>query len=246
MFDLKEKVVLITGASGGIGTAIAETLAQQGAQLVLTGTRSHVLEAMVSNFGSDCALAVPADLSEEDAADRLLQAGEKAFGRLDVIIHNAGMTRDNIFMRMKNEEWDQVLAVNLTAGFRLFRAGLRGMMKRRWGRLIGITSVVGTTGNPGQGNYAASKAGMVGMVKSLAQEVASRGITVNCVAPGFIETAMTAALPDARKDLIKNSIPAGRFGAPEDIATAVAYLASTQASYITGQTLHVNGGMAMV
>ncbi len=245
MFDLTGRTALVTGATGGIGGDIARALHAQGATVALSGTRAEALEALKAELG-ERAHVTPCDLSDTAAVDALAGAAEAAMGGLDILVHNAGITRDNLFMRMRDEEWDQVLAVNLTAGFRLYRAALRGMMKRRHGRLVGITSVVGVTGNPGQGNYAASKAGMIGMSKSLAQEVASRGVTVNCVAPGFIESPMTAALNDKQREAIMGRIPAGRLGAGGDVASAVVYLASTEASYVTGQTLHVNGGMAMI
>jgi 3-oxoacyl-[acyl-carrier protein] reductase len=245
MFDLSGKCILITGATGGIGSAIAKAVHAQGAMVALSGTRAEVLEQLRAELGSR-AHVVPCNLSDGAAVDKLPAHAEAAMGQLDGIVHNAGITRDNLFMRMKDEEWDQVLAVNLTAGFRLYRAALKGMMKRRWGRLVGITSVVGVTGNPGQGNYAASKAGMIGMSKSLAQEVASRNITVNCIAPGFIESPMTDALNANQREGILARIPAGRLGSGPEIAASVVYLLSNEASYVTGQTLHVNGGMAMV
>ena len=245
MFDLSGKGALVTGASGGIGRAIAKALYAQGAKVALTGTKENVLQSLKSELG-ERAFVCPCDLSQKEEVDKLAQAAEALLGSLDILVNNAGVTRDNLFMRMKDEEWDDVLAVNLSAAFRLTRGSLRSMMKRRWGRIITITSVVGTTGNPGQGNYAAAKAGLVGMSKALAQEVASRNITVNCVAPGFIDTAMTAGLPEEQKSRLFGVIPAGRLGAGEDIAGAVVYLASNEAAYVTGQTLHVNGGMAMI
>ncbi|HEY5337979.1 MAG TPA: 3-oxoacyl-ACP reductase FabG [Rhizomicrobium sp.] len=246
MFDLSGKTALVTGASGGIGGAIAKALHTQGASVVLSGTRAEALEALKSELGSH-AFAVTSNLGDKDSVEGLIKASEAAAGApIDILVNNAGITRDNLFMRMKDDEWDQVIAVNLTAAFRLSRAVLRGMMKKRWGRIISITSVVGETGNPGQGNYAAAKAGLVGMSKSLAAEVASRNITVNCVAPGFIATPMTDALNDAQKEAVFGRIPAGRMGAPVEIAAAVAYLASEEAAYVTGETLHVNGGMAMI
>ena len=245
MFDLNGKHALVTGATGGIGGAIAEALHARGATVALSGTRAEVLEALKAKLG-ERAEVFPADLSDRASVDALVPAVEKAFGKIDILVNNAGITRDNLFMRMKDDEWDKVIEVNLTSGFRLARAVLRGMMKRRTGRIIGITSVVGTTGNPGQGNYAAAKAGMIGMSKSLAQEVASRGITVNTVAPGFIATAMTDALDDKQREVILTRVPAGRLGSAEEIAASVVYLASDEAAYITGQTLHVNGGMAMI
>jgi len=245
MFDLSGKRALVTGASGGIGGAIAKALHAQGAVVALSGTREDALKAVASEIG-DGAHVTPANLSTADGANQLIKDAEEAMGGIDILINNAGLTRDQLAMRMKDEDWQMVLDVNLTAAFRLSRACLRGMMKARAGRIIGITSVVGATGNAGQTNYAASKAGMIGMSKSLAQEVASRGITVNCVAPGFIETAMTDVLSDDIKDNLLKGIPAGRLGNVDDIAAACVYLASEQASYVTGQTLHVNGGMAMI
>ncbi|MEY4706744.1 MAG: 3-oxoacyl-[acyl-carrier-protein] reductase [Pseudomonadota bacterium] len=246
MFDLTGKTALITGASGGIGGAIAKALHGQGARVVLSGTRAEALEAVRSELGEG-AFIVPVNLSDIAWVEALPKLAEEAAGSpIDILVNNAGITKDNLFMRMKDEEWDQVIAVNLTAAFRLSRAVLRGMMKKRWGRIIQITSVVGATGNPGQANYAAAKAGLVGMTKSLAAEVASRNITVNAVAPGFIQTAMTDVLTDQQKEMISGRIPAGRMGAPGEIAAAVAYLASQEAAYITGETIHVNGGMAMI
>jgi 3-oxoacyl-[acyl-carrier protein] reductase len=245
MFDLTGKRALVTGATGGIGAEIARVLHGQGAAVALSGTRREALEALAGELGTR-AHALPCDLADRAAVDALPGAAEEAMGGLDILVHNAGITRDNLFMRMKDEEWDAVLEVNLGAGFRLFRAALRGMMRRRAGRLIGITSVVGVTGNPGQGNYAASKAGMIGMAKSLAQEVASRAITVNCVAPGFITSPMTDVLNEKQRESILGRVPAGRLGEGREVAAAVAYLASDEAAYVTGQTLHVNGGMAMI
>jgi 3-oxoacyl-[acyl-carrier protein] reductase len=245
MFDLKGKVALITGASGGIGGAIARALFAQGAKVVVSGTRADALDALAKELGPD-AIVVPADLKSAAGAEALAKDATAALGGVDILINNAGLTRDGLTLRMKDEDWQAVLDVNLTAGFRLARACLRGMMKKRWGRIIGITSVVGVTGNPGQVNYAASKAGMVGFSKALAQEVASRGITVNCVAPGFITTAMTASLTDSQKAELSERIPCGRLGEPKDVAAACVFLASDEATYVTGQTLHVNGGMAMI
>ena len=245
MFDLTGKTALVTGASGGIGSAIAKALHAQGATVVLSGTRADVLEALKAELGERAHVAT-CNLGDAASVEALPKAAEQLAGPIDILVNNAGVTRDNLFMRMKDEEWDQVIAVDLTAAFRLSRAVLRGMMKKRWGRIIQITSVVGTMGNPGQGNYAAAKAGIVGMSKSLAYEVASRNITVNCVAPGFIATAMTDVLTDAQKTQISERIPAGRMGEGREIAAAVVYLASDEASYITGQTLHINGGMAMI
>jgi 3-oxoacyl-[acyl-carrier protein] reductase len=245
MFDLTDKRALVTGASGGIGGAIAKALHEQGASVALSGTRVEALQAVADELG-ERAHVTPADLSSAEGANALIKDAEAAMGGIDILINNAGLTRDQLAMRMKDEDWQTVLDVNLTAAFRLSRACLRGMMKARAGRIIGITSVVGATGNAGQTNYAASKAGMIGMSKSLAQEVASRGITVNCVAPGFIETAMTDVLSDDVKNKLLTGIPAGRLGNVDDIASACVYLASDEASYVTGQTLHVNGGMAMI
>ncbi|WP_425403920.1 3-oxoacyl-[acyl-carrier-protein] reductase [Hwanghaeella sp.] len=245
MFDLSGKTALVTGASGGLGSAIAKALHGQGASVILSGTRVDALEAVAAELG-DRTFVVPANLGDAASLDALAKQAEEATGQLDILVNNAGLTRDNLAMRLKDDDWDAVLNVNLTAAFRLSRAVLRGMMKRRWGRIVGITSIVGVTGNPGQANYAASKAGMIGMSKSLAQEVASRGITVNCLAPGFIETAMTDALGEQQHEKLLTAIPAGRMGTPADIAAGVVYLASEEASYVTGQTLHVNGGMAMI
>jgi 3-oxoacyl-[acyl-carrier protein] reductase len=245
MFDLTGRTALVTGATGGLGGAIARALHAQGATVAISGTRRPVLEELAGSL-PDRVHVVPCDLSDQTEVDALIPAAEAALGSLDILVNNAGITRDNLFLRMKDDEWDQVIAVNLTSGFRLARAALRGMMKRRLGRIIGITSVVGVTGNAGQGNYAASKAGMIGMSKSLAAEVASRGITVNCVAPGFIETAMTGALNERQREAILATVPTGRLGLPDEIASAVVYLASAEAAYVTGQTLHVNGGMAMI
>ena len=246
MFDLTGKTALVTGASGGIGGAIARALHTQGATLVLSGTRADALEAVKAELGARAFIA-PANLSDSASVEALPKAAEEAAGAgIDILINNAGITKDNLFMRMKDEEWDQVIAVNLTAAFRLSRGVLRGMMKRRWGRIIQITSIVGATGNPGQGNYAAAKAGLVGMTKSLAAEVASRNITANAIAPGFIQTAMTEVLSDQQKELVSQRIPAGRMGMPQEIAAAVAYLASEEAAYVTGETIHINGGLAMI
>jgi 3-oxoacyl-[acyl-carrier protein] reductase len=245
MFDLSNKCALVTGASGGIGKAIAQALHAQGATVGLHGTRLPVLEELAHELG-ERAIPLAANLGEAESLANLPKAAEEAMGQVDILVNNAGITRDNLAMRMKDEEWDEVLAVNLSAAFKLSRGLLRGMMKRRWGRIIGITSIVGVTGNPGQTNYAAAKAGMIGMSKSLAQEVASRGITVNCVAPGFIATPMTDALSDDQKANLLSHIPEGSLGTPEDIASSVVYLASEEGRYVTGQTLHVNGGMAMV
>ena len=246
MFDLTGMTALVTGASGGIGSAIARALAGQGARLALSGSNAAKLTAFRAELGGDH-VAVPADLADPVAVDALVPAAVEALGgKLDILVNNAGVTRDNLIMRMKDEEWDQVIRVNLEAAFRLARAAARPMMKARFGRIVSITSVVGATGNPGQANYAASKAGLVGMSKALAQELASRGITVNCVAPGFIRSAMTDVLPEAQKTALLGRIPAGDLGSGEDIGAAVVYLASREAGYVTGQTLHVNGGMAMI
>lgn len=244
MFDLSGKTALVTGASGGIGAAIAKALHGQGATVTLSGTRREALDALASELGSRVHVAT-ADLSDRASVEALVPAAEAAMGSLDILVNNAGLTRDGLFLRMKDDDWDRVIAVNLTAGFILARSALKGMMKRRHGRIIAVTSVVGTTGNPGQGNYVASKAGMTGMVKSLAQEVASRNITVNCIAPGFIATAMTADLNEKQKDAILGTIPMARLGTGAEVAAAAVYLASGEAAYVTGQTLHVNGGMAM-
>ena len=245
MFDLTGKGALVTGASGGIGEAIARALHAQGAAVAISGTRAAVLEKLAADLGSNVHV-LPCDLSKREDVEALVPAAESALGHLDILVNNAGITRDNLAMRMKDEEWDSVINVNLTAAFRLARACMRPMMKRRFGRIISITSVVGVTGNAGQANYAAAKAGMIGMTKALAQEVASRSITVNCVAPGFIETAMTGALDDKQRAQILTSVPAGRLGRPDEIAAAVVYLASEESAYVTGHTLHVNGGMAMI
>ena len=245
MFDLTGKVALVTGASGGIGGAIARALHAQGASVGLSGTRVEPLESLAADLGERVAV-LPCNLSDAVQTEALVGQCDEALGPLDILVNNAGLTRDGLALRMKDEDWQAVLDVNLTASFRLTRAALKGMMKRRSGRIVGITSVVGVTGNPGQANYAASKAGLFGMTKSLAQEVASRGVTLNCVAPGMIETAMTDALNEQQRDRILQNIPAGRLGSSDDIAAAVVYLASQEAAYVTGQTLHVNGGMAMI
>ncbi len=245
MFDLKGKSALVTGASGGIGADIVRALHSAGAVVALSGTRVEPLEALAAELG-ERSHVLPCNLSDAEAVEALPKQAIEAMGAMDILVNNAGITRDNLFMRMSDEEWAQVLEVNLTSTMRLCRGALRGMMKSRWGRIINISSIVGATGNPGQGNYAAAKAGMVGMSKSLAYEVASRGVTVNCVAPGFIATPMTDKLNDDQKAAINVKIPAGRMGTPEEIAAAVLYLASNEAGYVTGATLHVNGGMAML
>jgi 3-oxoacyl-[acyl-carrier protein] reductase len=246
MFDLSHKTALVTGASGGIGREIAKSLHVAGARVVLSGTRMEALEALKGELGERAFIAA-GNLAQASEADELVKKAEAAAGApIDILVNNAGITRDNLFLRMKDEEWDQVIAVNLTAAFRLSRAALRNMMKKRWGRIIMITSVVGITGNPGQGNYAAAKAGLIGMAKALAAEVASRNITVNCVAPGFISTPMTEALSQVQRAAILNRIPAGRLGECREVSAACVYLASEEAAYVTGQTLHVNGGMAMI
>jgi 3-oxoacyl-[acyl-carrier protein] reductase len=245
MFDLTGKTALVTGASGGIGRAIAEALHGQGAAVVLSGTKREALDALAAQLG-ERAFVVPCDLSDPEAVAGLVPAAEAAAAPLDILVNNAGVTRDNLFMRMNDAEWDSVLAVNLTSGFKLARACLKGMMRRRYGRIIAITSVVGTMGNAGQANYAASKAGMVGLTKSLAAESATRNITANCIAPGFIETPMTDVLNEKQKTGILAAVPMQRLGQPADIGAAAVYLASAEAAYVTGQTLHVNGGMAMI
>ena len=254
MFDLHGMTALVTGASGGIGSAIARALAAQGARLAISGSNQAKLQAFREELDEHSPqhlqevdhVAIACDLSNPEQVERLVPAALESLGKIDILVNNAGITRDNLAMRMKDEEWDAVIRVNLEAAFRLMRAATKPMMKARFGRIITITSVVGTTGNPGQVNYAAAKGGLVAMSKSLAQELATRNITVNCVAPGFIRTAMTDVLPDAQKDALNSRIPMGRMGEGEDIAAAVAYLASKEAGYMTGQTLHVNGGMAML
>mgnify|MGYP006396806855 CR=1 FL=1 len=249
MFSLEGKTALVTGASGGIGSSIAYALARQGARLALSGSNGGKLrtfrEQLIEEVGGDH-VEITCNLSDTTQVEELVPATIDTLGKIDILVNNAGITRDNLAMRMKDEEWDEVIRINLEAAFRLMRAAARPMMKARHGRIVSITSVVGTTGNPGQMNYAAAKAGLTGMSKSLAQELASRGVTVNCVAPGFIRTAMTGELPDAQKEALNARIPMGRMGEGEDIGAAVAYLASDEASYVTGQTLHVNGGMAML
>lgn len=245
MFDLTGKKALVTGATGGLGGAIARALHARGADVAISGTRQEALDKLSSELGERVHPLI-ANLGDMEAVEGLVPAAEAAMGGLDILVNNAGITRDGLFMRMKDEDWDTVLAVNLTAAFRLARAAVKGMMRRRSGRIVNIGSVVGTTGNPGQGNYAASKAGLIGMSKALAQEVASRGITVNTVSPGFIASPMTDALNDKQREAILANVPAGRLGTGEDVASAVLYLASDEAAYVTGQTLHVNGGMAMI
>jgi 3-oxoacyl-[acyl-carrier protein] reductase len=242
MFDLSGMTALVTGASGGIGSAIAEALAGQGARLAVSGSNAGKLEAFREALGGDH-VALAANLSDAEAVDGLVPRAVEALGKLDILVNNAGVTRDNLAMRMKDEEWSDVIRINLEAAFRLARAALKPMMRARHGRIISITSVVGSTGNPGQANYAASKAGLVGMSKALALEVATRNITVNCIAPGFIQSAMTDVLPDAQREALLGRVPAGRLGAGEDIGAAAVFLASREAGYVTGQTLHVNGGM---
>ena len=244
MFDLTGKTALVTGASGGLGSSIAKALAAQGARLALSGSNAAKLEAFAKELGGDHVTLV-CDLGDSEQVDQLVPRAVEALGQLDILVNNAGVTRDNLAMRMKDEEWDQVITINLEGAFRLMRAAMKPMMRARHGRIINITSVVGVTGNPGQANYVASKAGLIGMSKAFAQEVASRGITVNCVAPGFMTSAMTDALNDAQKDAILSKIPTGAMGSGDDIGAAVVYLASNEAGYVTGQTLHVNGGMAM-
>jgi 3-oxoacyl-[acyl-carrier protein] reductase len=244
MFDLSGRTALVTGATGAIGGAIARALHAQGARVALSGTRAEVLDQMAAELPDSVALSCRLDAADE--VEALVPRAVEALGKLDILVNNAGITRDNLAMRMKDEEWDQVIRVNLEAAFRLSRAALRPMMKARHGRIIAITSVVGVTGNPGQANYAASKAGLIGMTKALAAEVASRNVTVNCIAPGFIRSAMTDALSEAQSTALMTRIPAGRLGEGNDIAAAAVYLASDEASYVTGQTLHVNGGMAMI
>jgi len=245
MFDLTGKTALVTGATGGIGGAIARALHGQGATVAISGTRREVLDQLASELGARVHV-LPCNLADKDDVETLVPRAEEAMQNLDILVNNAGITRDNIFVRLSDEAWDEVIAVNLTAGFRLARSAVRGMMRRRYGRIIGITSVVGVTGNAGQGNYAAAKAGMIGMTKALAREVASRHVTVNCVAPGFIETAMTGALSEKQRETLLGAVPAGRLGTAAEIAAAVVFLASAEAAYVTGHTLNVNGGMAMI
>jgi 3-oxoacyl-[acyl-carrier protein] reductase len=245
MFDLKDKCALVTGASGGIGGAIARALHEAGATVTLAGTRRPALDDLANALG-ERVFVLTGDLADPAAPDAMIKDAESAMGKLDILINNAGLTRDMLAMRMKDEDWQKVIDVNLTAGFRLARTALRSMMRRRWGRIIAVTSVVGATGNPGQANYAAAKAGMVGMSKALAAEVASRGITVNCIAPGFIATAMTDVLDEKQRERANAAIPMGRIGTPEEVAACAVFLASDEARYVTGHTLHVNGGLAMI
>lgn len=246
MFDLTAKTALVTGATGGIGAAIARVLHKAGATVAISGTRESVLEELKAELGGERVVVRPCNLSDAAAVERLVPEAEAAMGSLDILVNNAGITKDGLAMRMKDEDWASVIDVNLTASFRLARAAMRGMMKKRWGRIVNITSVVGVTGNPGQANYVASKAGVIGLTKSLAQELAARNVTVNAVAPGFIATPMTDVLNDKQKEAILGRVPAGKLGSPEDVAAAVLYLSSEEAGYVTGQTLHVNGGMAMI
>ncbi len=246
MFDLSGKTALITGATGGIGAAIAKALHGAGVTVAISGTRAAVLEELKAELGGERVHIVPCNLSDAADVEKLVPAAEAAMGSVDILVNNAGITRDGLSMRMKDEDWQAVLDVNLTASFRLARAAMRPMMKKRWGRIVNITSVVGVTGNPGQANYVASKAGIIGLSKSLAAELASRNITVNCVAPGFIETPMTDVLNDKQKEAILTKVPAGRLGSPQEVAAAVLFLASEESAYVTGQTIHVNGGMAMI
>ena len=246
MFDLNGKTALVTGATGGIGAAIARALHKAGATVAISGTRANVLEELKAELGGERVFVLPCNLSDAPAVEKLVPEAEAAMGSLDILVNNAGITKDGLAMRMKDEDWAAVIDVNLTASFRLARAAMRGMMKKRHGRIINITSVVGVTGNPGQANYVASKAGVIGLTKSLAQELAARNVTVNAVAPGFIATPMTDVLNDKQKEMILGRVPAGKLGTPDDVAAAVLYLASDEANYVTGQTLHVNGGMAMI
>ena len=245
MFDLTGKTALVTGATGGIGAAIARTLHQAGATIAISGTRASVLEELKAELGERVHVLI-CNLADSAQVEKLVPAAEAAMGAVDILVNNAGITRDGLAMRMKDGDWNAVIDVNLTASFRLCRAAMRAMMKKRWGRIVNIASVVGVTGNPGQANYVAAKAGLIGLTKSLAQELASRHVTVNAVAPGFIATPMTEVLNEKQKDGILARVPAGRLGSPEDVAAAVLYLASIEAGYVTGQTLHVNGGMAMI
>ncbi len=246
MFDLTGKTALVTGATGGIGAAIARVLHKAGATVAISGTRANVLDELKAELGAERVVVLACNLSDPAAVEKLVPEAEAAMGSLDILVNNAGITRDGLAMRMKDEDWNAVIDVNLTASFRLARAAMRGMMKKRWGRIVNITSVVGVMGNPGQANYVASKAGVIGLTKSLAQELAARNVTVNAVAPGFIATPMTDVLNDKQKEAILGRVPAGKLGSPDDVAAAVLYLASDEANYVTGQTLHVNGGMAMI
>jgi 3-oxoacyl-[acyl-carrier protein] reductase len=244
MFDLTEKAALVTGASGGIGAAIARALHAQGATVAVSGTRREALETLAAEL-KERVHVLPCDLADKDAVEALVPGAEEKMQKLDILVANAGITKDNLFVQLKDDDWEQVMTVNLTATFRLTRAAVARMMRRRWGRIVGITSVVGVTGNPGQGNYTAAKAGMIGMMKSVAAEYAKRNVTANCIAPGFIATPMTDKLNDKQREAILARVPAGKLGAPADVAAAAVYLASDEAAYVTGQTLHVNGGMAM-
>ena len=245
MFDLSGKTALVTGATGAIGGAIARALHSQGATVAISGTRRDVLDALAGEL-KDRVHVLPCDLADKDAVEALVPSAEQKMGKLDILVANAGVNRDNLFVQLRDEDWEQVIAVNLTATFRLTRAAVKSMMRRRWGRLIGISSVVGFTGNPGQGNYTAAKAGLVGMMKSVAAEYAKRNITANCIAPGMIASAMTDKLNDKQREAILSRVPSGKLGTPKDVAAAAVYLASEEAQYVTGHTIHVNGGMAMI
>ena len=245
MFELTGKTALVTGATGGLGGSIARALHKQGATVAISGTRKEVLDQLASEL-KERVHVLPCDLSDKDQVEALVPQAEAAMEKLDILVANAGVTKDNLFVQLRDEDWDAVININLTATFRLSRAAMKTMMRRRHGRIIGITSVVGVTGNPGQGNYTAAKAGMIGMMKSIAKEYAKRGVTANCVAPGFIATPMTDKLNEKQREAIMTMVPANRLGTPDDVAAAVVYLASEEASYVTGQTLHVNGGMAMI
>jgi 3-oxoacyl-[acyl-carrier protein] reductase len=245
MFDLTGKSALVTGASGGIGGSIARALHAQGATVAVSGTRREALDSLAAALGARVHV-LPCDLADKDAVEKLVPSAEEKMEKLDILVANAGVTKDNLFVQLKDEDWDQVIAINLTATFRLARAAVKGMMRRRFGRVIAITSIVGITGNPGQGNYTAAKAGLIGMIKTLGAEYAKRGVTANCIAPGFIATPMTDKLNDKQREAILSKVPAARLGGPEDIAAAAVYLASDEAAYVTGQTLHINGGMAMI